>query len=109
MEYVLSVRIAATSLISSLSCVSMLKAYSSNTYLLGWRLTEFRDQGDRVVVTATSKSNEKTIQISCDYLVGCDGGRSDVRSGLGIELEGEKEVTRDFMGGTMYCICRQMS
>jgi 2-polyprenyl-6-methoxyphenol hydroxylase-like FAD-dependent oxidoreductase len=83
------------------------QSFSSNTHLLGWRLTDFQDHGDHVVVTAASKSEEKTIRISCDYLVGCDGGRSVVRNLLGIELQGEKDVARDFMGGTMYCIAFQ--
>ena len=28
------------------------------------------------------------VELSCDYLVGCDGSRSYVRQGLGIELHG---------------------
>jgi len=36
-------------------------------------------------------------QVRCDYVVGCDGGSSEVRRCLGIRLEGQAAVTQRFM------------
>ena len=36
-------------------------------------------------------------RVRCDYLVGCDGGTSDVRRCLGIGLEGQASVQQRFM------------
>jgi 3-(3-hydroxy-phenyl)propionate hydroxylase len=38
--------------------------------------------------TLRVRKGEAIIELSCDYLIGCDGGRSSVRQGLGIELHG---------------------
>ena len=67
----------------------------------GWRCEEFRDRGDRVEVRAVEVSTGREAVLEADYLVGCDGGSSRVRKGLGIELEGDAGVVRPFMGGSM--------
>lgn len=67
----------------------------------GWRLTGFRDEGERVVATAEEAETGRTIEIEADYLAGCDGGGSLVRKTLGIEYEGESGVVRPFMGGSL--------
>jgi 2-polyprenyl-6-methoxyphenol hydroxylase-like FAD-dependent oxidoreductase len=41
---------------------------------------------DQEGVTATLSNGE---EVHCDYLIGCDGGRSTVRKQLGLTLEGE--------------------
>jgi 2-polyprenyl-6-methoxyphenol hydroxylase-like FAD-dependent oxidoreductase len=43
-------------------------------------------------VRATVKANGKDEEIRCDYMVGCDGGASNVRRQLGIKLEGEANL-----------------
>jgi 2-polyprenyl-6-methoxyphenol hydroxylase-like FAD-dependent oxidoreductase len=50
-------------------------------------------------VTATLKSPQGDEEFTCDYLIGCDGGKSTVRKGLGIKFEGEThEDERAFVG-----------
>lgn len=53
----------------------------------GVEMTSFRQDGDRVTVQATSADGTEAT-FSADYLAACDGGRSQVRRGLGIEFEG---------------------
>ena len=49
-------------------------------------------------VTATLRSSEGTVeQVRCQFLVGCDGGASRVRSRLGIGLSGTPGVMQRFM------------
>lgn len=49
-------------------------------------------------VTATLRAADgRTEQVRCNYLVGCDGGQSQVRSCLGIRLEGQSRVMQRFM------------
>jgi 3-(3-hydroxy-phenyl)propionate hydroxylase len=64
-----------------------LDRYPSVTLLYGHVLVEFeqRDTGVRAQVEAGGQK----IEIRSDYLVGCDGGRSKVRSLLGIAMQGE--------------------
>jgi 3-(3-hydroxy-phenyl)propionate hydroxylase len=38
--------------------------------------------------TLRVRKDDAMVELSCDYLVGCDGSRSHVRQGLGIELHG---------------------
>jgi 3-(3-hydroxy-phenyl)propionate hydroxylase len=38
--------------------------------------------------TLRVRKDDAMVELSCDYLVGCDGSRSYVRQGLGIELHG---------------------
>jgi 2-polyprenyl-6-methoxyphenol hydroxylase-like FAD-dependent oxidoreductase len=49
-------------------------------------------------VTATLRATDgRTEQVRCIYLVACDGGQSQVRSCLGIRLEGQSRVMQRFM------------
>jgi 2-polyprenyl-6-methoxyphenol hydroxylase-like FAD-dependent oxidoreductase len=49
-------------------------------------------------VTATLRTTDgRTEQVRCSYLVACDGGQSQVRSCLGIRLEGQSRVMQRFM------------
>lgn len=49
-------------------------------------------------VTATIRTTDgQTEQVRCKYLVGCDGGQSQVRSCLGIRLDGQSRVMPRFM------------
>ena len=52
------------------------------------------NQNEKVVhLNVLSPSGEK-IQISCDYLAACDGGKSTVRQLLGVPLEGSSYKQR---------------
>ena len=49
-------------------------------------------------VTATLRAADGTAeQVRCRYLVGCDGGTSEVRHGLGIRLDGQARVMDRFL------------
>jgi 2-polyprenyl-6-methoxyphenol hydroxylase-like FAD-dependent oxidoreductase len=49
-------------------------------------------------VTVTLRATDgRTEQVRCAYLVACDGGQSQVRSCLGIRLEGQSRVMQRFM------------
>lgn len=51
------------------------------------RLTSFKQLGDGVEVTI--ESNEGSEESRVDWLLGCDGGHSTIRKGLGLEFPGE--------------------
>ena len=53
---------------------------------LGTRLDRLRQDADGVTVDVAGAAGEETLH--CDYLIGCDGGRSTVRKLLNIEFEG---------------------
>jgi len=53
---------------------------------------------DAAGVTVTLQPGAgRAEQVRCDYVVGCDGGSSDVRRCLGIRLDGQAAVMRRFM------------
>ena len=54
----------------------------------GHTLNSF-EQDDSGVHVFCTDNNGEDLEIRADYLVGCDGGRSTVRSLLGIEMRGE--------------------
>jgi 2-polyprenyl-6-methoxyphenol hydroxylase-like FAD-dependent oxidoreductase len=58
----------------------------------GWRLQTCRQLGD-MVVAELSDSDGNTVTVHADYLVGCDGASSRVRTELGIEMDGLKDFT----------------
>ena len=60
------------------------------------------DHGDHVSAISNSGEGEKFI--TGKYLVGCDGSRSIVRKTLGISLQGESSVEREFLGGHMHAV-----
>ncbi|MDB5771246.1 MAG: hypothetical protein JWM42_1620 [Burkholderia sp.] len=70
----------------------------------GWRMTAFRDIGDRVEADVERVTDGAKQTLSAAYLVGADGPRSAVRRQLGFRYSGETGVVRDFMGGRMYAI-----
>ncbi len=65
-------------------------------------VTQIADHRDHVSATATSEAGEAVI--TGKYLVGCDGPRSRVRKTLGIALQGESGVEREFVGGPMHAV-----
>jgi 2-polyprenyl-6-methoxyphenol hydroxylase-like FAD-dependent oxidoreductase len=58
----------------------------------GWRLHKCSQIGD-VVVAQLADSNGETVTVHADYLVGCDGASSRVRTELGIGMDGFKDFT----------------
>ena len=70
----------------------------------GWRVVTFEDDGEGVTVTAEKTDGTERTTLRCDYLVGCDGARSMVREGLELTLEGERRVSRHFVGGRMLAL-----
>ena len=57
----------------------------------GHELTAFTDNGGSVIAHVR-RSDGKTIDITADYLIGCDGGASVVRRQLDIALRGEGNI-----------------
>lgn len=49
---------------------------------------------DRVVVLARDLEAQNDVTIECEYLIGCDGGRSEVRRRIGARLQGEDVIQR---------------
>jgi 3-(3-hydroxy-phenyl)propionate hydroxylase len=73
--------------------LTALRQSASESTLFGWRLEEFKQEPDRVELRLRSAEGG-CRDVSCDYLVGCDGAASSVRSVLGIELEGTTYARR---------------
>src|ERR1700730_16944230 len=58
----------------------------------GWRLQSCAQAGD-IVAAQLADSDGNTITVHADYLVGCDGASSRVRTELGIQMDGMKDFT----------------
>ncbi|MEO8203248.1 MAG: FAD-dependent monooxygenase [Betaproteobacteria bacterium] len=56
-------------------------------------LAGFEERADRVVATLRNEVDGSEEAIECAYLVGCDGGASTVRQGLGITMTGTPTLT----------------
>ena len=67
--------------------LARLQAMSNVSVAMETRLSGFTDDGERVTLELTS-GNGTERRVAASYLVGCDGGRSFVRKGLGVEFEG---------------------
>jgi 2-polyprenyl-6-methoxyphenol hydroxylase-like FAD-dependent oxidoreductase len=70
----------------------------------GWRLTEFRDDGEAIAARIANVETGEERDVAAKFLFGADGPRSFVRRKLGYELSGEASAERDFMGGRMHAI-----
>jgi 3-(3-hydroxy-phenyl)propionate hydroxylase len=66
--------------------IERLRQFPHATVEFDTRVTGFTQGSDRVDVAIETPSGARTVS-GC-YLIGCDGGRSTVRKGLGIEFEG---------------------
>jgi 2-polyprenyl-6-methoxyphenol hydroxylase-like FAD-dependent oxidoreductase len=58
------------------------------------RYQSHTQRDDCVVVTAHDLEAQRDITIECEYLIGCDGGRSDVRRQIGAKLQGDDVIQR---------------
>ncbi len=55
---------------------------------------DFHQADNEVQVIAVDLDTGEQINVRCEYLVGCDGGRSTVRRKLGLKLQGDEMVGR---------------
>ncbi len=67
----------------------------------GCRVEDFAQDDDEVQLTAVD-ADSGPEHWRADYLVGCDGGRSDVRRALGIKFRGEAGLEQRYFGGRMF-------
>ena len=70
----------------------------------GWRLIRFEDHGSHVAAEIQNLDTNKIELITCDYLVGCDGGNSMVRRQLGFSFQGRSSSGDKFYDGKMLSI-----
>jgi 2-polyprenyl-6-methoxyphenol hydroxylase-like FAD-dependent oxidoreductase len=64
------------------------------TLLNRTRVVNFVQSADRVVATAEALDGGEVLEIACVYMVGCDGGHSEIRRSIGARLTGDAEVGR---------------
>ena len=84
-------------IVSQYALEPLLKSVAENvpgvTVRFGCELLSFAEEDDRVVARVRDlDGREQTIR--SQYLVGCDGGSSTVRAGLGFWLEGQADLGR---------------
>jgi 2-polyprenyl-6-methoxyphenol hydroxylase-like FAD-dependent oxidoreductase len=58
------------------------------------RIDDFTQDADGVRATGVHLDTDEAVQVRCEYLVGCDGGRSGVRKAIGAKLSGTDVVGR---------------
>jgi 2-polyprenyl-6-methoxyphenol hydroxylase-like FAD-dependent oxidoreductase len=63
----------------------------------GIAFEDFREDAEGVTVTLRNSVTGDTEEVRCDYLAGCDGGGSRVRSLLQIALDGTARVAQRYM------------
>ena len=68
------------------------------------KIEAFIQSADQVVANARDLGNGEVIRITCQYMIGCDGGSSLVRKGIGAAFEGEAVIAR-----TQTCFIRAPS
>lgn len=68
----------------------------------GWRIESFAQDGDGVTLAARNIADGTAQTFRTQYLVGCDGGRSDVRKALGISFRGEAGLEQRHFGGRWF-------
>jgi 2-polyprenyl-6-methoxyphenol hydroxylase-like FAD-dependent oxidoreductase len=63
----------------------------------GVEFQSLQETSGGVVATVRDHATDRTYQIGCTYLVGCDGGGSRVRDNIEIPLSGESRIMPRFM------------
>ncbi|PBC51545.1 FAD-dependent oxidoreductase [Rhodococcus sp. ACPA1] len=56
-------------------------------------LVSFQDHGEYVTAILRNRDNDQEYAVEADYLVGCDGGGSTVRTAIGVQMSGEGTLT----------------
>jgi len=80
------------------------RALPSVTLMYGWRVDEVVVEGDGVKVKATETGGSDICHVRAEYVAGCDGPRSLVRTTLDVTYAGSSGVVRDFFGGRMHAV-----
>lgn len=57
-------------------------------------VVDYEPSGSGVIVTIRCLERNEIWRMSCDFLIGCDGGRSTVRRRMGAKLEGDDVLQR---------------
>jgi len=70
----------------------------------GWKLNSFKNNSGNVIAEIEDLKSGSIEEVTCGYLVGCDGGQSTVRKALGIKYNGKGGEEVDFMLGRMLSI-----
>lgn len=70
----------------------------------GWEVTDLEDDGEAVGTTVRTPGGTATVRSS--YLVGCDGGRSAVRSAAGFEFPGVAATREMYLADVEGCALR---
>jgi 2-polyprenyl-6-methoxyphenol hydroxylase-like FAD-dependent oxidoreductase len=55
---------------------------------------EYIQHDDQIIATAKNLDSGEAIRINCQFLIGCDGGRSKIRQAIGAKLEGDAVIQR---------------
>lgn len=63
----------------------------------GWAFESLRQDNMGVVASLSSTDTGMHEEVTCDYLVGCDGGGSRVREAIGIKSEGDYAIAEFYM------------
>jgi 2-polyprenyl-6-methoxyphenol hydroxylase-like FAD-dependent oxidoreductase len=58
------------------------------------RFLDFVQEEGRVLARAEGVADGAPVEIECAYLIGCDGGRSGIRRGIGVAFQGDAVVQR---------------
>ncbi len=65
-----------------------LRAFPTFEFADGWKVAALEQSAEHVAVDISQVSSDAVLRVTCDFLVGCDGGTSAVRQGVGAKLEG---------------------
>jgi 2-polyprenyl-6-methoxyphenol hydroxylase-like FAD-dependent oxidoreductase len=79
-------------------------SWPSVSLRFGHRVMSFAEGPTSVTVNAEEVSTGRPVQLSCEFLVGCDGPRSIVRRGMGTSYTGGAHAEREFLGGQMFAV-----
>ena len=70
----------------------------------GYRMLKFSQFENHVTAEIENIITGKRETVTCDYMVGCDGGLGSIRKTIGIDYEGKSGREVDFMMGQMLSI-----
>ena len=80
--------------------IERLKQHPNCTLLMQHRITQVTHRGDDVTATVETPAGEKTFH--ADWMIGCDGGRSQVRKSMRVEFSGFTYEERFLVLSTRY-------
>ena len=71
-----------------------LERFEDVRVLMGHEVTDLEETTDGVTAQISVAGTDKTLSISAEYVVGCEGGRSMTRNWMGVDFEGVSTGTR---------------